>query len=108
MISLFQEVKMKPELWGRWIESAVGAHLINSARAEEFTVHYWRERNDEVDFVLQHRDKIIALEVKSGTRAKIAGMDAFKKKFPQCKVYLIGSGGLTVSQFLQTNPVDLF
>ncbi len=104
----FQEVKMKPELWGRWIESAVGAHLINSARAEEFTVHYWRERNDEVDFVLQHRDKIIALEVKSGTRAKIAGMDAFKKKFPQCKVYLIGSGGLTVSQFLQTNPVDLF
>lgn len=104
----FQEVKMKPDLWGRWVESAVGAHLINSARAEEFSVHYWRERNDEVDFVLQHRGKVIALEVKSGTRAKITGMEAYKKQFPQCKVFLIGSGGLPVSQFLKMNPINLF
>jgi len=104
----FQEVRMKPELWGRWVESAAGAHLINSARAEGFNVHYWRERNDEVDFVLQYRNKIIALEVKSNPRAKITGMEAYKKRFPNCKVYLIGPGALTVSQFLKTNPLDLF
>ncbi|MDP3435586.1 MAG: ATP-binding protein [Bacteroidota bacterium] len=104
----FQEVKMKPDLWGRWVESAVGAHLINSSRAGYFTVHYWRDHNDEVDFVLQYRGKVIAIEVKSGARAQISGMEAFKKKFPQCKVFLIGASGLPVSQFLQTNPTDLF
>ena len=104
----FQEVKMNPDLWGRWVESAVGAHLVNSSRAREFTVHYWRERNDEVDFVIKYREKVLAIEVKSGSRTRISGMEAFRKKFPQNKVYLIGTGGLSVSQFLQTNPVDLF
>lgn len=104
----FQEVKMKPDLWGRWVESAIGAHLINSSLAEEFSVYYWRDHNDEVDFVLLYRGKVIAIEVKSETRNKISGMMEFKKKFPYCKVYLIGASGLPVSQFLQTNPIDLF
>lgn len=104
----FHEVKMKPDLWGRWVESAVGAHLINSSRAGEFTVHYWRERNDEVDFVLHYRGKVVAIEVKSGTRNKISCMETCKRKFPHCKVYLIGASGLPVSQFLQANPIDLF
>ena len=38
----FQEIKMRPDLWGRWVESAVGAHLINSSRDGGFTVRYWR------------------------------------------------------------------
>lgn len=104
----FQEVKMKPDLWGRWVESAIGAHLINSSLAGEFSVYYWRDHNDEVDFVLLYRGKVIAIEVKSETRNKISGMMEFKKKFPYCKVYLIGASGLPVSQFLQTNPIDLF
>jgi len=104
----FKEIKMKPDLWGRWVESAVGAHLINSSRLGEFTVHYWRDHNDEVDFVLQFSGKVIAIEVKSGTRGQLSGMEAFQKKFPQCKVYLVGASGLTVSKFLQINPVDLF
>ena len=61
----FEEVKMKPDLWGRWVESAVGAHLINCSRDGDLTVHYWREGNDEVDFILQYRGKVIAIEVKS-------------------------------------------
>jgi predicted AAA+ superfamily ATPase len=104
----FQEVKMKPDLWGRWVEAAVGAHLINGSRAREFTVHYWRERNDEVDFVLKYREKILAIEVKSGSRTRMAGIEAFKRKFPLCKVYLVGAGGLSVSHFLETDPLDLF
>jgi uncharacterized protein len=104
----FQEVKMKPDLWGRWVESAVGAHLINSSRTMEFTVHYWRERNDEVDFVLKYREKVLAIEVKSGSRTRMAGIESFKRKFPQCKVYLVGAGGLSVPQFLGTDPIDLF
>lgn len=104
----FQEIKMKPDLWGRWVESAVGAHLINCSRDGDFTVHYWRERNDEVDFILEYREKVVALEVKSGATVRASGMEAYKRKFPQCKTYLIGSGGLPVSQFLKMNPIDLF
>jgi predicted AAA+ superfamily ATPase len=104
----FPEVKMKPDLWGRWVESAVGAHLINCSREGDFTVHYWRERNDEVDFILQYRGKVIAIEVKSGAKTKLSGMGAYKRKFPQCKTYLIGQTGLPVSHFLQTNPIDLY
>lgn len=104
----FQEVKMKPEMWGRWVESAVGTHLINSSRAGEFTVHYWRESNDEVDFILQYRGNVVALEVKSGAKTRLSGMEAYKRKFPQCKTYLIGANGMPVAQFLQLNPIDLF
>ncbi len=41
------------ELWGRLAESAVGAHLASAAMRGECAVHYWRERNHEVDFVVQ-------------------------------------------------------
>lgn len=56
------------DAWGRLIESAVGAHLVNSAIGTGITVTYWRERNLEVDFVLQPGDSLVAIEVKSGGR----------------------------------------
>ena len=51
---------------GRLIESAVGAHLLNSIRGTQIELFYWREGDREVDFVLQLGDKLIAIEVKSG------------------------------------------
>ncbi|MDE2047623.1 MAG: ATP-binding protein, partial [Betaproteobacteria bacterium] len=41
------------EFWGRLVESAVGAHLANAAMRGECALHYWRERNHEVDFIVQ-------------------------------------------------------
>lgn len=104
----FMEARMKPDLWGRWVESAIGAHLVNSSRDEDFTVHYWRDRNDEVDFVIERHGKVVAIEVKSGARIKKAGLEVYQKRFPGCKVYLVGKDGLPVIQFLKTNPIDLF
>lgn len=63
---LFEDVVTKPEDWGRTVESAIGAHLINHSHTEGFILHYWRERNDEVDFVIERKGKVIGLEVKSG------------------------------------------
>ena len=37
--------------WGRLVESAVGAHLVNAAAADRCEVYYWRGRNREVDRV---------------------------------------------------------
>ena len=41
------------EVWGRLVESAVGAHLVNAAAAGLCQVFYWRDRNYEVDFVVK-------------------------------------------------------
>jgi uncharacterized protein len=105
---LFEEIILSPENWGRIIESTVGAHLINYSLTEGFNIYYWRERNMEVDFVLEKRGKLIGLEVKSGATQKSSGMSAFQKEFNPQKVLLVGNSGLPWQDFLQTNPVSLF
>ena len=51
--------------WGHYVESAVGAYLISQAYRLQFEVFYWRDGNNEVDFVLRKDGKVVALEVKS-------------------------------------------
>ncbi|MEO6356898.1 MAG: ATP-binding protein, partial [Ferruginibacter sp.] len=87
---LFKDAIAKPDEWGRIVESAIGAHLINHSLTEKFTLHYWRERNEEVDFVIERKGKVIGLEVKSGATSSTSGMTAFKNKFSPDKVLLIG------------------
>ncbi|HSI74386.1 MAG TPA: ATP-binding protein [Lunatimonas sp.] len=97
------------EAWGRWVESAVGAHLINQAfKNKKLTVYYWREGNDEVDYVVAYNKQVIALEVKSGKKGKLSGLGAFDKKFKPEKSLLIGDAGIHWQEFLQINVLDLF
>lgn len=103
-----QEVKKQPEKWGRIIESTVGAHLINSSKTEGFELYYWRHQNNEIDFVIEYKGKIIGLEVKSGKIQKISGLNAFQKMFKVHKVLLVGSQGITWQEFIKMNPLELF
>lgn len=64
---------------GRAFELAVGAELLQLPGRLE----YWRERNDEVDFVHRHRDALHAIEVKSGRRRSSKGLDAFRAREPE-------------------------
>src|SRR4030042_1689502 len=66
----FKDAREDPEYWGRLVESSVGAHLVNSARVSDLGVFYWRDVNQEVDFVLAKGGKIIAIEVKSNRRRR--------------------------------------
>lgn len=95
-------------VWGRWVESAVGAHLINVQAKTSMKVFYWRNGNDEVDFVMHYQGKIIGLEVKSNHKRQLSGLMAFQKSHHVDKVLLIGEGGLPVESFLKINPLDLF
>ena len=104
----FNETLSNPEQWGRMVESAIGSHLINYSRSVDINVYYWRHRNDEVDFVLEYAGKVIGLEIKSGRTGKLAGMQAFQKKFKPYKMLLIGDRGLTWQEFLKLNPLDLY
>ncbi len=104
----FDEVRNDPKEWGRIVESAIGAHLVNAALTDGFKVYYWRERNDEVDFVLERRGKVIAIEVKSGEDQNRSGLNNFQKQFNPSKILLIGKTGLSIEEFLRLNPVTLF
>ena len=90
------------------VESCIGAHLINNSLSERYQLYYWRENNQEVDFVIGKNGKVIAIEVKSGRRGENKGMSEFTKKFKPDKVLLVGTGGIDISVFLRINPTDLF
>ena len=95
------EARGDGEFWGRLVESAVGAHLANAALRGECTLHYWRERNQEVDFVVQAGRKLTAIEVKSGRAPRAhAGTAAFAKAFKPGRTLLVGGDGLALDEFL--------
>ena len=113
LLSALQDRNMEtiiqdPKNWGRWVESAVGAHLINEALKSNIQLFYWRDRNDEVDFVLSYKNQIIGLEVKSNHAVGNRGMSVFQNRYQVDKVMLVGKGGLAIEDFLSINPVELF
>lgn len=89
------------EWWGRLVESAVGAHLANAAMRGECALHYWRERNHEVDFIVQAGRRLTAIEVKSGRAPQMhAGTAAFTQAFKPHRSLLVGGGGISLEEFL--------
>ena len=102
------EVVSKPEFWGRMVESSVGAHLINHSLTYGFHVYYWRHRNDEVDFVIEKRGRVIGLEIKSEVTQRASGIATFNKTIHPDKMILIGNTGIPWQEFLEINPNELF
>jgi uncharacterized protein len=97
----FEEVRGSGDEWGRYVESSVGAHLVNTSAGTGLAVTYWRERNHEVDFVLQRGTECVAVEVKSGRRREsLPGMTAFTKHFSPKKTLLVGAQGIALKEFL--------
>lgn len=103
----FTEAMGNPAIWGRLVESAVGAHLLNHAVSGDFALSYWREGDEEVDFVIEQK-LLIGIEVKSGSVQRTSGMASFKKKFNPDKVLLVGNSGFSWQDFLKMKPSELF
>ena len=99
------EAKQDTDFWGRLVESAIGAALMNGLRGENIELFYWSSRNREVDFVLSRRKSLVALEVKSGRRkVTLPGIEAFSTEFHVTKKLLVGAQGIPVEDFLLTPP----
>ena len=100
-----EEAQSDREFHGRLVESAVGAHLANAAAAGECELFYWRDRGQEVDFVVKDRSRLTAIEVKSG-RAPQAhpGTAAFAAAFKVKRTLLVGGDGISAEDFL-SRPV---
>lgn len=104
----FGDTRRNPDLWGRLVETAVGAHLVNSSTGTGWEVFYWRDRGREVDFVVRAGRNVTALEVKSGARpTALPGLDAFDRAFSPQRKLLVGSGGIPLEDFFQARP-ELF
>ncbi|OGT64725.1 MAG: AAA family ATPase [Gammaproteobacteria bacterium RIFCSPHIGHO2_12_FULL_45_9] len=102
----FQEMCNTPDKWGRLVESAVGAHLLNGlVGTRHITLSYWREGHQEVDFVLHKPDYVTAIEVKSGQRKEaLSGMETFATLYKPQRLLEVGGQGLPLETFF-TMPV---
>ena len=97
-----RQARDDPALWGRLVESAVGAHLANAAAGGDCELFYWREGNREVDFVMRKGRAVTAIEVKSGrTRDSLPGMSAFAAAFKPKHLLLVGGDGIAIEEFLR-------
>lgn len=104
----FVDAVKNPKSWGRYVESAIGAYLVNQAQIVGYKVYYWRDKTDEVDFVLVYRGRKVAIEVKSGRRTTNAGLPKFAQNYKPHRSIVVGSGGLSVEEFMTMNLELLF
>lgn len=100
----FQEARRDGAWWGRIVENAVGAHLLNHLFEPVWNVTYWRDGDQEVDFVVTQGREVWALEVKSGRPGRLAGLAAFRTRYPQSRVLLIGGDGIPLDDFFSNPP----
>ena len=95
--------------FSQYIQSAIiGAYLVSQSFVHRFEVFYWRERDDEVDFILRKKSSVIAIEVKSNAEKKTAGLEKFKQLFQPNKAFIVGDGGISIEDFLSMDIRKLF
>jgi predicted AAA+ superfamily ATPase len=96
-----------PDARGHLVESAAGAYLLARCREEDFELYWWRDRDKEVDFVVQKGTSLTAIEVKSGIIRKSGGWLEFQKQYPHALSLTIGDANCSLEDFL-SGKVTLF
>ena len=104
----FEKDRIDSDIWGRWVESAVGGYVLTQAEDLGCKVFYWRERNEEVDFVIQYQGETVALEIKSGRRGFNSGLRTFEERFSPKRAYVIGTHGIPFELFFKMGIEELF
>lgn len=103
----FSDAQSDRSYWGRLVESAAGAHLCNTA-TNGVNVHYWRENESEVDFVLQRGRSVLGIEVKATAKQQsVQGLEEFRRRYDSVKTLTVGTGGLPLEELLKTPPTKL-
>ncbi|MBO4371269.1 MAG: ATP-binding protein [Paludibacteraceae bacterium] len=103
----YEKAYTHSSLWGRWVESAVGCYLLEQADELDFKLYYWRENNDEVDFVIVRGESVVAIEVKSGRRQSNNGLSIFNQKYHPRYSMVVGGDAMPLERFFTGNLVNL-
>ncbi len=98
-----KEAVNTPDVWGRHIESVIGAFFLNECRINGIDLYYWRDGNNEVDFIIGKNRRIISVEVKSGKSGIHRGIEDFSRKYNPFKSLLISGDSLTWQELLKMN-----
>ena len=93
------ELLRQPQIWGRWMESAVGSVLLNFAKSTGYELNYWNKDSREVDYVLRYGQRVVAIEVKSGQDSTNEGMAIFNNLYHPDALYTIGTDGIPFEDF---------
>jgi len=107
-----------PDSRGHLVESAVGAYLLARGSEEGFSVYWWRDRDKEVDFVIESGKTVdgslapgsgalTAVEVKSGRVKHTGGGMEFIRRYPNALSLTVGGGDCSLEDFLE-GKVPLF
>ncbi len=104
----FEQAIIDRKEWGHILESGIGAYIVSEAFAKRFEVFYWRERDDEVDFVLRRKGSLVAIEVKGNAEKRTEGLEKFKEKFNPKSAFIVGDGGIKPEEFLSMDLRKLF
>lgn len=89
-------------IYGRWVENAVGAHLLRSG----FEVFYWRERDDEIDFIARRKGVVIAIEVGVSDKKRGAPLVRLAERLGIKRTLIVGPSGTAIDQFLGNDPAS--
>lgn len=104
----FEQAVLDRKVWEHILESGIGAYLVSQAFIHRFEVFYWRERNDEVDFILRKKNSVVAIEVKSNADKRTEGLDRFRQFFKPQTSFIVGDGGIDIESFLSMDIKNCF
>ena len=85
----FEQSILDRKTWGRLFESGIGAYLVSQAFVHRFEVFYWRERSEEVDFILRKKGSVVAVEVKSNAEKRTEGLERFRELFEPTTSFIV-------------------
>lgn len=107
----FDEARTDAAEWGRQVESAVGAHLVNRSVTDDFELYYWRnDKKQECDYVLRRGQALVAIEVKSGAADSVAGFEKFRELYSDriTSAFIVGPQALPLEEFFAIDVKSLF
>jgi hypothetical protein len=105
----YAETKKNKPLWGRMVENMVGAKLYPVLLEKGGALFYWRERQYEMDYVVNMGNRLIAIEVKSSVPKQIENnFKAFKQRYKKAELVLISSAEKTAMKGVKCITLDQF
>ena len=104
----FEQSLLDRKTWGHIYESGIGAYIVSQAFLHRIEVFYWRDRDNEVDYVLRKNGSLVAIEVKSNDTKRAKGLSAFREQFHPKNSFIVGEEGISDTDFLSMNLLNLF